>query len=132
MDAELVERITRLVLSKLQEYSEPSLSNEVNRLDSVEDKSLDYPPLTEQDLKNWQQISMSIGFSEVSTKVEPLTQEEINVWKNISASIGFKKKIVEREPSSHRPLTEEEINNWNRLSVNTTEKGQVKFFPHHN
>lgn len=137
MDAELVEKITRLVLSKLEEYAGPSQSYGSNTSPHEENKSPEYPPLSDYDFKKWKEISSAIGFSKEGTHLAPLSEEEINIWKNISASIGFNRR-PQADAGGHSdypPLTKEELSSWKRLGNKTASweegQGQVKFFPHH-
>lgn len=129
MDAKLVEEITRLVLSKLEEYSEPTIS-------------FDYPPLTEEEVKEWNEVSSAIKFSkgtnEVPSYLAPLTNEELKIWNVLSDKIGFQKSPNTRvaEQSDYRPLTNKELNDWENLGdtrsvkIRNSERGQVKFFSH--
>nr|WP_263326424.1 hypothetical protein [Neobacillus sp. Marseille-Q6967] len=130
MDVKLVEEITRLVLSKLEESSEPTLN-------------FDYPPLTEEEVKEWNEISSAIMFSkgtnDVPSYLAPLTNEELKMWNVLSDRIGFKKSVnfsSVAEQSGYRPLTDKELKDWNDLGkkrvvrVRNSKHGEVKFFQH--
>ena len=126
MDEDLVEKITRMVLSKLEEYSNLSILNEYNsrnkRTSALNTKS-EYSPLTQEDLKQWGNIASTIGLSkiteEVSSYLAPLNQEELKTWKDLSASIGFRSSVpaVMEKQTDYLPLTEEEVKSWNQLEV---------------
>jgi Ser/Thr protein kinase RdoA (MazF antagonist) len=86
MDPTFVERITKLVLSKLTEYSE-------------------YAPLSEEELKIWRDISASIEGAKIAEPVLegyleylPLTQEDLKIWNDITSSMGLT-KISKHSPS---------------------------------
>jgi hypothetical protein len=83
MDQELVEKITKLVISKLEEYTNPSVEH--------------FVPLTHEELKKWDEIA--IGFSKKSNsslredpEYKPLTQEEIKKWNQFTSSTVFSKE----------------------------------------
>ncbi|MFJ7726751.1 hypothetical protein ACIQXV_11360 [Neobacillus sp. NPDC097160] len=146
MDADLVEKITRMVLSKLEEYSVPPNlkgNNTWNDQTSSLNESPEYPPLSEEDLKKWSDIASTIGFSkrteEVPFHLMPLKKEELRIWNELSASIGFRSDApsVKEKQSDYLPLTEEEVKSWSQLgvpkpvySVKEKNNGRVKFFPH--
>jgi hypothetical protein len=143
MDVKLVEEITRLVLSKLEDYSEPSAWKGWNNQDSSVNQTFKYPPLTEEDVKEWNEISSTLRLStqgnEVPSYQVPLTSEELKVWNDLSASIGFNKsaKSKEEEQPEYEPLTDEEVKSWGSLGGNKSisvkkepEDGRVKFFPY--
>jgi hypothetical protein len=77
INQELVEKITRLVLSKLQESNE-SLPG----------------PLSEEELKRWQDVSLLLHGEETvslaaeeANQLRSLTSEELQQWERISASL---------------------------------------------
>jgi hypothetical protein len=83
MDQELVEKITKLVLSKLEEYTNPSLEH--------------YVPLTQEELKKWDEISIEFANKQKSSvrehpEYKPLTQEEIKKWNQFTSSTVFSKE----------------------------------------
>ncbi|MFJ5714712.1 hypothetical protein [Neobacillus sp. NPDC093127] len=107
MDSDLVEKITRLVLSRIEEQSKRSVLNEWREQYFAVDERVEYPPLTKEEMKKWNKITSTVGFSnkadEISPHEVPLTLEELKTWNDLSVSISTK------EPG----------------------QGRVKFFPHH-
>ncbi|WCK52592.1 hypothetical protein PP175_14235 [Aneurinibacillus sp. Ricciae_BoGa-3] len=90
MDPALVEKITRLVLSKLEEYVE-------------------YAPLTEEEMKTWRDITSSMEVTKMSAlpleayaEYLPLTQEDIKIWKDITSSIEATKHTKHSSPEGER------------------------------
>ena len=88
INQELVEKITRLVLSKLQESNE-SLPR----------------PLSEAELKRWQEISSLLHGEETvslapeeANQLRPLTAVELQQWEQISAS------LIEPEQTANNSL----------------------------
>jgi hypothetical protein len=159
MDTALVEKITRLVLLKLEEYSNSTalkgkeLNSWNNQSHSTEDQH-EFPPLTEEELEKWNVISSFIGLTKAANPsidehsiLIPLTEEEMKIWKSISSSFGFSKnaKSSVEEQFDFRPLTDEELNKWSEITSSmerikpemcvSSEKGlqnaKVKFFRHH-
>lgn len=123
MDAHLVEKITRLVLLKLEEASEYSATME-RTMNPWSDQSPstkpEVIPLTVEELKNWHTISSSMGLAKSekpflgeNSEFIPLTEEELNKWNKITSS-------MEREKPVKHASAEKEL-----------DKGKVKFFPHH-
>jgi hypothetical protein len=90
MDPAFVERITKLVLSKLTEYSE-------------------YVPLSEEELKIWRDISASKAGTKMAEPVLeeyleylPLTQEDIKIWNDITSSMKLTKIPKHSPPDGER------------------------------
>lgn len=124
MDATLVEKITRLVLSKLEEYSEDTSKQSAKSSSWNDNFSFtnrpDYPPLTEGELRKWEEISSLLSVpQETAASIEtqpvyrPLTDEEIRRWQRITAEI-------ERMNNRQKPSTD-------RVRGN----GQIKFYRHY-
>jgi hypothetical protein len=143
MDAKLVEEITRLVLSKLENYSESSAWKGRNNQNSSVNQTFKYPPLTDEEVKEWNEISSALRYStqgnEVPSYQVPLTIEELKIWNDLSASIGYRRsdKSKEVEQPKYVPLTDEEIKGWSIFGGNKSisvkkepEGGRVKFFPY--
>lgn len=121
MDANLVEEITRLVILKLNEYSDPAVSVPIDH------EGPEYPPLTETDFKKWREISSAIGGSsnqQTASHLKPLSEVEIKIWKELSASFRFGRleHPDDEEPSAYPPLTEEELRTWGSLAGKTAAK----------
>nr|WP_245590387.1 hypothetical protein [Aneurinibacillus terranovensis] len=90
MDQTLVEKITRLVLSKLEEYSE-------------------YPPLTEEEMKIWSDITCSMEVTKMAkptleeySEYLPLTQEDLKIWNDITSSMEVTKITKHSSPEEER------------------------------
>lgn len=75
MDQNLVEKITKLVLSKLEESSE-------------------FRPLTSEELSDWNSLNLFSASSQKATAnacqshITPLSEAELTAWKEISFSIN--------------------------------------------
>lgn len=85
MDRELVEKVTRMVISELETHAS-SFS------EKAETSPTSYEPLTDRELAQWNGISAKLGRpsrqnSSVKENV-PLTDEEINRWDQLSKSIS--------------------------------------------
>ncbi|QCJ42929.1 hypothetical protein FAY30_13960 [Bacillus sp. S3] len=96
MDAELVEKITRLVLSRLEEESKGFVQNGWSEQSFEVDERVEYPPLTNEEIKQWNNITSTVGFSkkvdEIPSHIVPLTMEELKTWKNLSVSMSPKER----------------------------------------
>lgn len=71
MDRNLIEKITRLVVSKLEEQAE-------------------YCPLTDEEIKTWNEITSTMQVTDKTkgqSTFTPLTDEEIEVWNSITSSM---------------------------------------------
>jgi hypothetical protein len=117
MDADLVEKITRLVLLKLNEYSGPSSMN----LPPLDREVPEYPPLTERELRKWQELSSVIRGQkgpQTPPHLAPLSEEEIKMWKELSASFRFgRQENTGRDAQAdYHPLTQEELQAWGKLA----------------
>jgi len=67
MDQEFVEKITRLVLSKLEKFS-------------------DLPPLSDEEIERWNTISATLqgAMETTNSQAMPLSQDEIKRWEEIT------------------------------------------------
>jgi len=95
MDRNLIEKITRLVVSKLEEQAE-------------------HRPLTDEEIKRWNEITSSMKVTENKRRqstLTPLTDKEIEVWNSITSSM--------KDTMTTAPFRDEE-----------QEKEQVKFIRH--
>ncbi|MEH7380221.1 hypothetical protein V7138_07050 [Bacillus sp. JJ1533] len=116
MDANLVEKITRLVIANLEEYSnahaikEDSTNKTNNQFSSV-DNSSRYHPLSKAEIEEWEAISRVIGDPKKkgNSYLNPLNEAELQTWKSISS------KIL----------------NTSKGNIHEAAQDKVKFFPHH-
>jgi hypothetical protein len=116
MDATLVEKITRLVLENLEEYTnshsikEKSIYKSNHHFLSVDERP-SFHPLSKAEVDEWKAISTKIGnpLNERTSYVNPLNEEEIQTWQRISSIILSKSKD----------------------NLHNTAPERVKFFPHH-
>lgn len=86
MDTVLMEKITRLVIEKLEALN----------------REPEHRPLTKEELQRWQEISSSFRQPSIASSYirEPLTNEEINRWNQLTLS-DFK-SLSNKEESSER------------------------------
>lgn len=116
MDANLVDKITRLVLANLEDYnnSQTMKENSINKVNyqylSV-NEGPSYHPLSSVEVDEWKAISRKIGnrMNEGNPYVKPLNEEELQTWQSISSKIHYTRK-----DNLHEPIQE-----------------RVKFFPHY-
>lgn len=88
VDLSLVEKITKMVLSELQDWKEPK----------------NFPPLTKEELEKWQEISLTLHHKKICslpTESErtylPLTEDEVKRWSVITAHFVQPTKEVDNQ-----------------------------------
>lgn len=86
MDPQLIEKITKLVIAKLEQ--EPKKEN----------------PLSVQELQEWERISATFQVGKVSTskkrRIVGLTEEELEKWDQVTATIQESTKRKENSYST--------------------------------
>ncbi|WP_188455874.1 hypothetical protein [Virgibacillus oceani] len=91
MDPNLVEKITRIVISKIEAHSTSFAHSEAAKTSNVS-----YQPLTEEELERWGDISIKLSKTRTETPPSndyvPLTNDEIRQWKQISTLLGSGKQ----------------------------------------
>lgn len=86
MDRELVEKVTRMVISELETHA-ASFSE-------TEEKSpASYTPLTDEELEQWKNLSAKLSKSGTPNAAinenVPLTDEEMDRWKQLNKTTHF-------------------------------------------
>lgn len=88
MDAHLIEKITRLVIAKLEE--------EKKTISDCSKTEWERVPLTDKELMQWERITNSLMYMDDSNQqtigFEPLSEEEIRKWKQLSSRLNIETK----------------------------------------
>lgn len=88
MDAHLIEKITRLVMAKLEE--------EKKTISDCSKTEWERVPLSDKELMQWERITNSLMYMDDSNQqtigFEPLSEEEIRKWKQLSSRLNIETK----------------------------------------